>query len=63
MDDLLLLIDTFRAAHGMSESKFGRMAVKDAKLIPQLRAGREPRRATIARVRNFMATFGAMEAA
>lgn len=63
MDDLLHDIETFCAAHAMRESRFGRDAVNDAKLVSNLREGRELRRATREKVRHFMVTFGAKEAA
>jgi hypothetical protein len=57
MDDLLNDIEAFCRTHHIRESRFGRAAVNDTTFIPQLREGREPRRATIARVRHFMATY------
>ncbi|WP_447724581.1 hypothetical protein [Sphingomonas koreensis] len=57
MDDLLIEIEAFCRTHQVKESRFGRDAVNDTTFIPQLREGREPRRATIARVRQFMATY------
>ncbi len=57
MDDLLIEIEAFCRTHQVKESRFGRDAVNDTTFIPQLRQGREPRRATIARVRQFMATY------
>lgn len=57
MDDLLRDIEAFRATHKLAESRFGREAVNDTTLIPQLRNGREPRRKTVERVRTFMATY------
>jgi hypothetical protein len=41
----------------MRESRFGREAVNDTSFVPQLRTGRELRRATMGRVRQFMATY------
>jgi hypothetical protein len=49
MDDLLNDIEAFCRTHHIRESRFGRAAVNDTTFIPQLREGREPRRATIAR--------------
>lgn len=63
MDDLLREIEAFCAANHIRESRFGRDAVNDTAFIPQLRSGREPRRATVAKVRHFMATYGQQEAA
>lgn len=57
MDDLLNEIEAFRADHGIAESSFGRKAANDTRLIGQLRDGRELRRATVAKVRQFMATY------
>lgn len=57
MEDLLFEIEAFREAHGIAETTFGRKAVNDTRLIQQLREGREPRRATVERVRTFMLTY------
>ncbi len=58
-DQLLPDIETFLAESGMAESRFGRDAVNDTTFIPQLRAGREPRRATVNAVRAFMTRYRA----
>jgi hypothetical protein len=63
MDDLLDEIEAFRAAHGVAESTFGRLAANDTRLIGQLRNGRELRRATVERVRRFMLTYAAQRQA
>lgn len=52
--ELLSDILAFCAKRGMPKSVFGREAVRDASLIPDLIGGRELRRATIAKVRAFM---------
>jgi hypothetical protein len=57
MDTLLSEIEAFRATHGLSEWKFGDLALRDRHFIPQLRAGREIRRRTEAKVRTFIATY------
>lgn len=63
---LLAEIDAFCAAHEMSEAKFGRLAIKDWKLVGELRGDRPrgkrsgPRRLwpeTEADIRNFMVTY------
>jgi len=63
MDDLICEIEAFCRAHKLAESRFGRDAVNDTAFLPDLKLGREPRRATVARVRHFMATYGAQAAA
>lgn len=63
MDDILTEIQAFCAAHTLKESTFGRLAANDTMLIAQLRSGREPRRKTVAKIRNFMATYRAKAAA
>lgn len=63
MDTIITEIETFCDAHGIAESTFGRLVAKDTNLVNQLRQGREPRRKTVARVRNFMASYGAEKAA
>jgi hypothetical protein len=57
MDPLLAEIETFRASHGLSETRFGRLAVNDPSLLPSLKTGREPRRRTVERIRTFMLTY------
>lgn len=57
MDDILPEIERFCAKHHLRESRFGRDAVNDTSFVPGLREGREPRRGTVAKVRNFMATY------
>jgi hypothetical protein len=47
----------------MAESTFGRLAVGDWKLVSQLRAGRELRRRTAERVREFIASHDFAQAA
>ncbi|WP_242181555.1 hypothetical protein [Sphingomonas sp. CARO-RG-8B-R24-01] len=57
MDELIGDIEAFCRTHQLKPSRFGRDAVNDTTFVPQLKTGREPRRATIARVRTFMATY------
>lgn len=57
MDDLLSEIEAFRKAHGFAKTTFGRKAANDTRLIDQLEAGRELRRATRDKVRAFMVTY------
>lgn len=52
--DLLYKIDAFLEATRMTASEFGVQAVKDAKLVSDLRNGRELRRATRERVVAYM---------
>jgi hypothetical protein len=54
MDGFISEIEAFCAMHGMRESRFGRDAANDASLVADLRNGREPRRATVERIRRFM---------
>ena len=51
---LLAEINAYRARTGMTSTRFGIEAVNDGHLLPRLRSGREPRRAKIERVRQFM---------
>lgn len=48
-------IARFLADAPMSETEFGLAALGDPNLIRQLRAGRDPRRGTVARIRNYIA--------
>lgn len=55
-------IEAFIAQHDMAESTFGREALGDWRLLPELRGdnGRRPRRLwpeTEAKVRDFMASY------
>ena len=40
---------------GMPETKFGRLAVHDPRFVSDLRNGRQPREATVARVERYIA--------
>jgi hypothetical protein len=53
-DPLLAAIERFLAASGMSASAFGMEAIGDPVLVYEMRKGREPRRATRARIREFI---------
>jgi len=58
MSTLLSDIETFVQAHGLSEWKFGELALSDRHFVRQVREqDREPRRRTVAKVRSFMATY------
>jgi hypothetical protein len=57
MDDLLTDIEAFLEAHQMAETTFGRRAANDATLLRDMREGRELRRATAERIRQFMVTY------
>jgi hypothetical protein len=57
MDDLLSEIEAFRKAHGIAKTVFGRKASNDTRLIDQLEAGRELRKATREKVKRFMLTY------
>lgn len=61
--DILKEIEEFRAEHDIPMTTFGRRSVGDANLVANLKAGRELRRATIAKVRHFMVTYRAPVAA
>ena len=56
-DDLLNLIDTFLVEQGVAASEFGKRVMGDPCLVRDLRDGREPRRATEARIRAFIEGF------
>ncbi|WP_338468519.1 hypothetical protein RXV95_06730 [Novosphingobium sp. ZN18A2] len=51
---LLRQIEKFLRQTGMAETRFGRLAAHDPRLIGDLRNGREPRRAMTERVEHFM---------
>ena len=48
--NLLRAIERHLAATGLSETRFGREAVGDPRLVADLRRGRQPRRETLARI-------------
>jgi len=52
--NLLYEIRVWRKKTGMTPTRFGLEAANDGHLVSRLQAGREPRRATIERVRAFM---------
>jgi hypothetical protein len=56
MAELLGEIETFVAAHEMSETAFGKEAASDPNFIKDLRNGREIRWKTEQRVRSYMET-------
>lgn len=52
---LLMKIDRFLKASGMPETKFGRLSVKDPRLVHDLKRGRQPGPRMTARVEAFIA--------
>jgi hypothetical protein len=54
-DPILASVELFLRATGMSASTFGLAVMGDPVLVLDLRNGREPRRATRARIRAFIA--------
>lgn len=63
MDDLLSEIDAFCKVHELPETKFGELALGDKPFVSQLRKGRDLRLSTVAKVRAFMASYTAGQAA
>lgn len=55
---MLVKVDRFLRASGMSAARFGRLAVNDANLVPDLRRGRNLRPPTMARIEAFIAEQG-----
>jgi 2,4-dienoyl-CoA reductase-like NADH-dependent reductase (Old Yellow Enzyme family) len=55
-NDMILLrrIETYLARHDLSATRFGRAALGDPRFVADLRKGRTPRPATIARVCAFL---------
>ena len=54
MEDLLTDIEAFMVRHELSATTFGQRANGDRHFVRQLREGRETRRSTEAKIRNFM---------
>jgi len=63
MQDLLLEIEQFCLRNGMSETRFGELALNDKPFVSQLKHGRDLRGSTAARLRQFMAEYGAHQPA
>lgn len=55
---LIRKIEKFLEHTGMPDTRFGRLAAHDPRLVGDLRNGREPRSAMVRRVEQFMNTFG-----
>ncbi len=55
MNIILARISQHLEATGMTETKFGRCAVGDPRLIGDLRRGRIPRQAMVDRIESFIA--------
>ena len=52
---VLRKIEKFLRRTEMPHTRFGRMAVRDPRLVHDLRNGREPRAAMVARIEAFLA--------
>jgi aspartate carbamoyltransferase catalytic subunit len=59
MDDLLAQIEAFCRRSGLSETRFGELALHDKPFVSQLRAGRDLRASTAQKLREFMTGFAA----
>lgn len=59
--ELIATIDAFCAARGITKSAFGRSAVGDPCFVFDLEDGREPRRKTVAKVREYIGSHGKTE--
>jgi hypothetical protein len=57
MDELLKAIEAFCRDNGISETRFGELALNDKPFVSQLRAGRDVRMSTVDRVCDFMARY------
>lgn len=57
MSDLLTDILAFCTKHGLSETRFGELALNDKPFVSQLRDGRDMRLSTVQRVRDFMEEY------
>ena len=53
---LLGEIEKYIALHGLSPTRFGRLAVRDPRFVEDLRLGRSPRRNTLERVSAYMSS-------
>jgi len=59
---VLRRIERFLVRQGMAETRFGRDAVNDPRLVGDLRRGREPRAETVARIEAYIHRFEGDEA-
>ncbi len=59
MDELLAEIEDFCRLHGLSETRFGELALRDKPFVSQLRQGRDLRTSTAEKLRQFMREYGA----
>ena len=57
MQELLLEIEQFCRRNGMSETRFGELALNDKPFVAQLKAGRDLRGSTAEKLRQFMAEY------
>jgi hypothetical protein len=57
MEHLIAQIDAFLAEHGMSDSRFGQLALNDRHFVRQLRDKRDVRMSTVDKVQQFMAAY------
>ena len=51
---ILRKVERYLRQHDIPQTKFGRLAVGDPRLVGDLRNGRDPRPATVARVRAYL---------
>lgn len=58
-DPILPDIDTFLLKHDMTATAFGKASAGDPMLVHEMRHGRELRKATRARIRDFIGAFAA----
>lgn len=56
---LIRSVEKFLRRHEMPATKFGRLAAHDPRFVLDLRHGREPRGATEAHIKGFMAGYEA----
>ena len=57
MQDLLHEIEKFCQRNGMSETRFGELAMNDKPFVSQLKSGRDLRGSTAAKLREFMSEY------
>lgn len=55
---LLRKIEAFLRRNRMTPTRFGREAVRDPRLVFDLRSGREPTSRTVCRIEHFMNIYG-----
>ena len=61
LQPLLDEIAGFTTAHKLTERRLGELALNDKNFVADIRDGRSPSLKTVAKLKHFMLTYGAVE--